>query len=74
MVREKRSLNQELLITLITAFSESRTPCGADRSSGTLMSFTCPVAKSSKNSAGFIAISGMNLKQEKYSMDSLAFP
>lgn len=38
------------------------------------MSDTCPVAKSSKNSAGFIAISGKILRDEKYSIASLALP
>ena len=38
------------------------------------MSDTCPVAKSNKNSAGFIAISGKILKDEKYSIASLALP
>ena len=60
--------------TLIIDFPVSSEPRDADRSSGRLMSPTCPVARSSKNSAGFMEICGVNLKDEKYSIDSLAFP
>lgn len=54
--------------------SVSREPRDVGRSSGRLMSLTCPVARSSKNSAGFMGICGVNLKDEKYSIDSLVFP
>ena len=61
-------------LTSITYFELSAESCSLKTSCGKLMLFTCPVAKSSMNSAGFIGISGVNLNDEKYCIASFAFP
>jgi hypothetical protein len=44
------------------------------KTSGTKISSTLPVARSSSNSAGFMAISGTNPRDEKYGTASQALP
>lgn len=44
------------------------------KTSGTKISSTLPVARSSSNSAGFMAISGTKPRDEKYGTASEAFP
>lgn len=73
-VENSDEIHEDEVLTLITAFSWQVLAWVPPRSSGTLMSLTCPVARSSKNSAGFIEIWGMNLIDEKYSRESLALP
>lgn len=68
---EKRQRKENL--TLMTCDLNSS---GDDsrNTSGTNISSTLPVARSSSNSAGFMAISGTNPRDEKYGTASQALP
>ncbi|RWW83451.1 hypothetical protein BHE74_00008072 [Ensete ventricosum] len=57
-----KCLHPPLLWQSYTKCCESVDPC---KVSGMLMSLTCPVAISSRNSEGFMAISGTKPRDEK---------